>query len=154
MTDDDFQGLFSADDAAELLAAATAAETEVAAEVAAKAAAEPLKEGIWYAGDEANENGHKISMYRLVMGGKVVMWAKVNTELTVSADDEPAVAGLPAGATAHRIVLVNATGTKMIGTKGFAVMAPHEDGTHIDGRTVRSFLIPRVARYLGELYGV
>lgn len=156
MTDDDFAGLFSADEQAELAAATAdvnAALEAKAAELAAKAAelaakaAEPKKDGLWYSHNEDDANGHTISVYVVIMGGKEIMYARVNTALTVS------VPGLPGGVTAHPIVIAGTLG-KQIETKGFGLMAPHEDGTHIDGQTVRSFLIPRMPRYLGELYGV
>jgi hypothetical protein len=152
MTNEDFQGLFSADEQAELALAAEQAELEAqkeALEAEVAAAAKPKQDGLWFSHNEDDSNGHAISVYVVRMGGKEVLYARVNTALTVE------VPGLPAGVSAHPIVVAGTTG-KQIETKGFGLMAPHNDGTgtHIDGQTVRSFIVPRLPRFLGELYGV
>ena len=152
MTNEDFQGLFSADDAAELAAAAAQVDAELAAKKAELEAQAPKKDGLWFSHNEDDANGHTISVYVVRMGGKVVLQARVNTALTVE------FPGLPAGVTAHPITITaGAPGEKpAIPTSGVGVMAPHADGTgtHIDGSTVRSYVIPRIPRFLGELYGV
>lgn len=148
MTDDEFMakhaGLFDAADLGELAEAFDAAIEDAKAESAAKA---PQKDGLRYSHNEDDANGHTISVYTVVMGGKEVMYVRVDTALTVS------VPGLPGGMTAHPIAIAGTTG-KTIETKGFGVMGPSKLGPRINGKTVQSYVLPRLPRLLGELYGV
>lgn len=146
MTEKDFQDIFG-DDFAELAEAMNAA----AAEEKAKEP-KPVQDGIWYAHDTKDSNGHAISWYRFAAGGKTILWASADNDLEMSQDDMGGQ--LPGGATGHAITIWNADLSKSIPTKGIAIRVPHEDGTHIDGTTIRSFMGPRAARFLGEFYGV
>lgn len=151
MTDDEFKGLFSAAEQAELESAAEVADLEaVVASVAAEATSSTKQDGVWYSHDAKDGNGHLVSWYAINMGGKSVAWISVDNYVEVST----AGLGLPAGLTGHGMVIWNAERTVSHATKGVAVRAPHEDGTHIDGQSVRSFIYPRLPRFLGQLYGV
>jgi hypothetical protein len=48
----------------------------------------------------------------------------------------------------------NATRTASVETTGIAVRTPHEDGVHIDGQSVRSYVAVRAYRWIGQFYGV
>lgn len=146
MTNDEFKGLFG-DDAAEL----EALGAEVAAEVAAEQPAAPKKDGVWYAHDGVDGNGHTISWYALNSGGKTLLWASVNNALEISTAP---LGQAPAGVTGHGIRVYNAQRTASVETNGIAVRTLHEDGVHVDGQSVRSFLLPRVSRYISHFYGV
>lgn len=116
-----------------------------------------VKDGVYYDSNEENSNGHSISRYRIVIGGKTVLWASVNNDLPYTVDGNvKTIHGLPAGATTHNIFIANADKTKAICTNGFAVRIMHNDGTgvHIDGHTIQTYVVPRISRFLGELYGV
>jgi hypothetical protein len=157
MTENEFNEQFSADDLAEIESAlaATAAEAEAAAVEQAKEAAKakPVKDGLWYVEDGTNGNGHTISWYRLVTGGKTLLWFSLDNDL-----EAPAPKGLhvPPGVTVHTIRVHNATRTASIETTGVGARAPHKDGTgvHIDGQTVRQYVAPRVPRWIAEFYAV
>jgi hypothetical protein len=82
------------------------------------------------------------------------MRVRVDTAVVLTADDDPAVAGLPAGMTAHPITIRGNVTDWDFATKGFAVMGPSSLGARIYGPSVRSYVLPRMARLLGELYGV
>jgi hypothetical protein len=113
-----------------------------------------MKDGIRYAADEQDSNGHQISRYAVVMGGKVIAHVLIDNDLETT---PPAgMPKLPAGLTVHAIRVQDAMRTKTLETTGVAVKAPHNDGTgtHIDGQTVASYVGPRVARIIADLYGV
>jgi hypothetical protein len=149
MTDDEFKGLLGESDAAELEALAA----EVEAEVAAEQPAAPKKDGLWYAHDGVSSDGHTISWYALNGGGKTVLWVSIDNDLEVST---AALGKLPDGITGHAIRVHDAERTDSMATNGIALRAPHQDGTgtHLDGQTVRSYVLPRALRYLGRFYGV
>lgn len=157
MTENEFNEQFSADDLAEIEASLSeaAAEAEVEAAAAAKLAAKakPMKDGLWYVEDGTNGDGHTISWYRLVTGGKTLLWFSLDNDL-----EAPAPAGLhvPAGVTVHAIRVHNATRTASVATSGVGARAPHQDGTgvHIDGQSVRQYVAPRASRWVAEFYGV
>jgi len=137
-----FENLFNADELAELQA--------VYAEVQAAVAESAKKDGLWYVHDD--QVGH--SVYALNSNGKTILWFTVNNEVELGAEQ---IGGhLPMGVTAHRIVAWNAYRTASIETKGFAAKYLHDDGSgvHIDGNTVRAYVLPRVHRWIAEFYGV
>jgi hypothetical protein len=151
MTDNDFQGLFSADEAAELAAAAAAVNTELAKKAAELAAQEPKKDGLWYLRDVTDLNGHNVSIYTINSFGKTIATVKVDNDLEVPT--EP-LGQVPAGFTGHAITLCSADGGKAIATGGIAIRRPHKDGVHLDTVSIRSYVLPRLPRLFAELYGV
>jgi hypothetical protein len=153
MTENEFNEQFSPEDIAELKALEAQMDEAAAAQAAEAAKVKALKDGLWYVYDGANADGHAISWYRLVTGGKTLLWFSLDNDL-----EAPAPAGLhvPAGITVHQIVAWNATRTASVKTSGVGARAPHQDGTgvHIDGQTVRAYVAPRAARWIAEFYGV
>jgi hypothetical protein len=149
MGENEFNELFGDETLAELNEAFAAA----AAEAQETAAVKPVKDGLWYDSDGVNGDGHTISWYRLVSGGKTLLWFSMDNDLEVPA---PAGVYVPPGVTVHTIRVHNATRTASVSTSGVAGRAPHKDGsgTHIDGQSVRAYTIPRVARWIAEFYGV
>jgi hypothetical protein len=128
---------------------------QIAAEVAAeKAKAAPPKDGLWYVEDTTNSDGHTISWYRLVAHGKTLLWISADNDL--EATPEQIGGKLQAGASAHALTVWSGDRTKEAATKGFGVRVPHPDGsgTHIDGQTVRAYVIPRASRWIASFYGV
>lgn len=152
MTENDFNGLFG-DDFSEINEALKAAEAEVAAQVEAAAKAEAKQDGLWYVRDEDDANGHAVSIYAVNASGKTLLWVRINNFLEIPTEG---IGHVPAGITGHAITIVSADGEKAIATKGIALKAPHQDGTgtHIDGQSVRVYILPRLTRFIGELYGV
>lgn len=151
MTENDFQGLFGDDDYAEIAASMAEVEAEHAAEAPA---VEVKKTGVWYVEDVQGANGHAISIYALNLGGKTVATARIDNDLEVSPERLATLGKVPAGVTGHAIVIYSADGGHALATGGIALRYPHKDGTHLDGQTVRAYVLPRAARFIGELYGV
>lgn len=124
------------------------------AELAAKAekatATSTVKDGLAYVGDFESENGHDISRYAMTMAGKHVFDVLVDNfvETTVPED----MGKVPAGVTAHAIIVALPGDNGGFGTAGIALRTPHPEGTHIDGRTVQSYIYPRAVRLLVQLY--
>lgn len=152
MTNDEFKDLFGEDEVLELEQAAAAAE----AEAAEKAPVATVKDGLWYAEDSVDANGHTISWYALNASGKTLLWISVDNALEIGAEllSNAAHGHVPAGVTGHAIRVHNATRTVSVETSGIAVRAPHEDGTHVDGQTIRSYVVPRVSRWIAQFYGI
>lgn len=146
----EFSGLFEALADEKIEAEFQAIDAKVQAASAAKTA--PLPDGVWYVEDGVDGNAHTISWYRLVLGGKTVLWASVDNDRPLPGT----LPNLPEGTTAHGIWVWNADRTKSEGTKGLAARYEHPDGTgiHVDGTTIRSFLAQRAGKYLGTFYGV
>lgn len=146
MTQDEFENLFDADEIAEL--------EKLGKDVAQQSAA-PKKDGVWYAGDEQDGNGHTLSTYAVNANGKTLLWIWADNDVEVSRDDIPEL-HVPSLATAHWIWVANARRTHWVKTRGVALRYPHGDGsgTHIDGNTLRMYVGPRVGRWLAEFYGV
>ena len=145
MGENEFKNLFNADEIAELQAVAD----ELADEVAKQ---QPKKDGIWYSHDaDDNVNGHSESYYAVNAGGKTVLWIAIDNDLSVDIGHQ-----LPEGATAHMIRVWNATKTAFIDTKGFAFRYAHSDGTgtHVDGNTVRSYVMLRTGQLIAHFYGI
>lgn len=150
MTENEFNELFAADDVAELTEAMAAAEAETKA--AQPATPAPTKDGVWYVNDGVNADGHTISWYRLSAHGKAVLWFSVDNDIEVPSGP---LGKLPAGVTAHAIRAWNATRTASVATTGLAIRVPHgPDDVHIDGQSVRSYVVPRASRWVAEFYGV
>jgi hypothetical protein len=147
-------GLFGDGDA-EIQDAVEAFEAHVAA-APATPPTPAVKDGLWYVEDGVNGDGHSISWYRLVSAGKTILWFSMDNDLAVSADVVMSTLGgvLPHGATAHAIRAHNATRTDSVATTGLAIRVLHEDGEHIDGQTVRSYVAPRAVRWIAGFYGV
>lgn len=137
----DFDAMFAklAEDNAEL---AKAVEAEAA----------PVKDGLAYAGDFDGVNGHTYSRYVMTLTGKHVFDVLIDNFLEVAVPAEMGKA--PAGVSAHTIVVVKPGEVSGIATTGLAFRAPHNDGTgtHIDGRSVQSYVYPRAVRFLVQLY--
>lgn len=153
MYEKEFKDLFSADEQAELAAAAS--DVEAAADAAAKA--KPKKDGVWYDHNEENSQGHSISVYAINLGGKTVAWAIVNNDITETSDLATQLAAATGGAaTVHAIFIHNAHRTDGWMSHGLALSYEHNDGTgiHIDGQTIRSFVMPRLSKIVGRLYGI
>jgi hypothetical protein len=151
MTDDEFKGLFG-NDYTEIAEAMDEAE---AAHKAKAEAAKPKKDGLWYVRDEdVPEHGHTISVYALNLGGKTVAWIRVDNDLEVPAEELAKLGKVPAGVTGHAIRIFSADGGRDIATTGIALRYPHQDGTHLDGQSIRAYVLPRASRFLGQLYGV
>jgi hypothetical protein len=138
MGENEFKNLFSAEEIAELQAAAE----DTLAQKPAK------KDGIWYVADDASGN---TSFYEFVIGGKVVLNVAVD-----NAHEKEIPFQLPPGATAHSITVWDAKRTSFRNTNGFALRYEHNDGTgvHVDGNTVRAYVLPRATRWIAEFYGV
>lgn len=157
MTNDEFSSQFDASELdaieSELSETAAAFEAEQAQAAAEAAKAKPVKDGLWYVEDTTNADGHTISWYRLVTGGKTLLWFSLDNDL-----EAPAPKGLhvPPGVTVHAIRVHNATRTASTETAGIGARAPHQDGSgvHIDGQSVRQYVAPRVPRWIAEFYGV
>lgn len=155
MTENEFQEQFDPTELAELKALEAEMDKAAALEAAeqAKATVSKVKDGLWYVEDGVNADGHTISWYRLVTGGKTLLWFSLDNDL-----EAPAPAGLhvPPGITVHAIRVHNATRTASLATGGIGARAPHKDGTgvHIDGQTVRQYVAPRATRWISEFYGV
>lgn len=152
MTADEFNELFAAEDLAEIQAAMQEAEIETAA-ATPEPTAPPVKDGVWYVEDVEDANGHQISWYRLAGHGKTLLWFSIDNEISLTAEE---LGGhLPCGITGHAIRVWSGDRMHSIGTKGFAARAPHPDGAvHLDGQTVRSYVVPRASRWIAEFYGV
>lgn len=119
---------------------------------AAEVKATPAKDGLAYAGDFDGANGHTYSRYTLTYEGKNAFDVLIDNfiEVPVPAD----MGHAPAGITAHTMVVVKPGQVSGITTTGLAFRTPHNDGTgtHIDGRTVQSYIYPRVMRLMVQLY--
>lgn len=160
MTNDDFAGLFGddfgKDAAAEFAKLDEAKMAETVNEALAPAVkAEQPANGLRYAGDTVAEGtADSLSWYRLLIGGKTVLWVSVNNDRPLPMKGAPG--GLPEGATVHGIWVWNADKTKHVATNGLAARYEHPDGTgtHVDGATVQLYVIPRAMRYVAEFYGV
>ena len=146
MTENEFKGLFGED----FEAVAESLANAEAEELAAKAAT-PQKDGLWYVHDGVDGNGHTISWYALTAGGKTLLWASVDSDATLT---ETTGVIVPPGVTAHAIRVHNATRTASVATTGVAARGPHKDGVHVDGNSVRSYVLPRTSRWIVHFYGV
>lgn len=145
MGEDKFKDLFSEDELMALQTAAAIAEAEVAAQ-AAQAAKVHKQDGIWYSHDE-----NEMSLYEVRVGHKVLLWIRVDNAHEIQTPFH-----VPAGASAHAIQVWDAKRERFLDTMGIALRYEHADGsgTHIDGNTVRMYVLPRVSRWLGHFYGV
>lgn len=114
------------------------------------AEAKAPKDGLAYAGDIEGANGHAYSLYALTLNGKHVFNAVIDNFVEVPVPAE--MGTVPAGVTAHTIVIVKPGQVSGITTNGLAFRTPHPDGTHIDGRSVQSYVIPRILRLMIDLY--
>lgn len=138
----DFDAMFAelASDNADVAAAAEAAVASV----------KPAKDGLTYAGDQDGANGHVYSMYTMTLDGKHVFNVMIDNFVEVPVPANMGAA--PAGVTAHTITVVKPGHASGITTNGLAFRTPHQDGTHIDGRSVQSYVYPRAVRLLIQLY--
>lgn len=142
----DFDAMFAnlAKDNAELAA--------VAEDIAAEVQAAPAKDGLAYAGDVEGANGHAISVYRMTVTGKHVFDVLIDNFVEVPV---PAKLGtVPAGITAHTIVIAKPGQASGITTTGLAFRAPHPSGVHIEGKALQAYIYPRAVRFLVQLYVV
>lgn len=155
MDEKDFlKAIVGAEDMQEIenLFAQVAAEHDAEKAQAAAEAPKPIKDGLWYDADGVDANGHKISWYRLAKQGKTLLWFSVDNDIEVPT---AALGKLPAGVTGHAIRAWNATRTESVSTAGIAIRAPHgPDDTHIDGQSVRAYVMRRVTRWVAQFYGV
>lgn len=136
-----FETLFDEAD----VAALKALGNEITAEAATKKPAK--KDGIWYLTDSQDGGS---STYVVNAGGKTMLHVVVDNA------NEMHVDGLPEGVTAHSITVYNAKKDSFLTTKGWAIRGLHADGSgvHVDGNTVRSYVGPRVWKWLAHFYGV
>lgn len=138
MTNDELNNLFSE----------ITSGVEIDADAVAKEVA--TKDGLTYSGDFDGANGHSYSVYVMTLNGKNVFNVVIDNFAEVPV---PANMGtVPAGITAHTITVVKPGQVSGITTNGLAFRTPHPEGTHIDGRSVQSFIYPRVVRFLIDLY--
>lgn len=110
--------------------------------LADKAAAKLRDNGLCYLGDHETE-----SIYAVRINATTVFVVKVDNA------DKLEAPGLPEGVSAHRILVQSVDGARVVLTGGVAARAPHNDGTgtHVDGQTVASYVLPRAVRFIQEL---
>jgi hypothetical protein len=106
--------------------------------------------GLKYFTDEVDiATQHTVSVYHMYIEGQLVFKVFVDNDESA---DLPDGVDLPEGVTAHPMVVMDAAGTKTLQTKGVAMRQLHVDGVHVDGMTVQSYVYPRLARLLVQLY--
>lgn len=133
------------------------ADKQNAEKLAAEQAAAVKKTGVWYDHDETNESGHTISVYALNLGGKTIAWALVNNDIVDMSDEGEKIKNATQGvATAHNIFILNSARSGGWETKGLAMRYEHSDGTgtHVDGNSLRTYIMPRFPMIIARLYGV
>ena len=133
------------------------ADKQNAEKLAAKQAASVKNTGVWYDHDETNESGHSLSVYAINLSGKTIAWAMVNNDVVDTSDEGEKVKNATQGvATAHNIFILNATRTGGYESKGLAMRYLHGDGsgTHVDGNSLRTYIMPRFSLIIARLYGV
>lgn len=147
MTEDEFKNLFDSKDIKDV--------ADVFEAIVAEKPPTPKKAGLWYAHDEQDANGHSVSVYALNMGDKTVAWVMADNDIVET--DATLIAPLgniPEFVTPHRITIWNGTRTESYVSKGLALRYPQSSGVHIDTNTVRAYVMPRLPKILGRLYGV
>jgi hypothetical protein len=153
MTDDEFKGLFSNDEAAEMAAAAKAAEEEYAAQL--KAAKQAGKDGMHYESTEQDSNGHSIVRYAVRMGGKVVLWVLLDMDVHVAPPAMIPADKVPAGLVFVRVQIQSGDRSQTLDTTGSIAAYPSTDGGYRAARDMlRAYVAPRIPRFVGQLYGV
>ena len=106
--------------------------------------------GLKYFADEIDvTTQHTVSVYHMYVEGKLVFKVFVDNDESA---DLPDSLHFPEGVTAHPMTIMDAAGTRTIKTNGVAMRQLHDDGVHIDGMTVQSYVYPRLARLLVQLY--
>lgn len=153
MTNDEFKGLFSEDEAAEIAAAAEATEAEY--EAALKDAKKAGQDGLHYHSTEQDSNGHAVVRYAVRMGNKIVLWVVMDMDVQVAPPAMIPADAIPAGLVFVRVQVQSADRSKTVETSGSIAAYPSTDGGYRAARSMlRAYVGPRIPRFLGELYGV
>ena len=158
-TNDKYAALFNAKDLNEVAAAFDALVVEAQKNGFGPdgkvASAPPKKSGVWYSHNEQDTNGHTISVYALNMGGKTIAWLTADNDIAETDAALLAPLGnIPEFVTPHRITIWNGTRTESYASKGLALRYPQNSGVHIDTNTIRAYIMPRLPKIVGRLYGV
>lgn len=112
---------------------------------------EPVKDGLAYAGDvDDTMTGHSLSRYTLTLYGRRILDVLVDNDIERKPSPK-------FGITLHQIYVAKpntVTVADAVGTNGVAARTPHSDGVHVDGQTVKTYVLPRVLRLMTLVHGL